>query len=72
MRVAALQHDAVGRDQIAGAQLDDVAGNDLVDGCRNDGLVAQNVGMHRHRALESFGCDFGAMLLSDVKTRSTG
>ena len=68
MRVAALQHDAVSRDQIAGAQRDDVAGNDLVDGCRNDGLVAQNVGMHRHRALESVGCDFGAMLLHDIKT----
>jgi hypothetical protein len=68
MSVAALQHDTVSRHQIAGAQLDDVAGNDLVDGRRNDRLVAQNVGVHRHRALESVGCDFGAVLLDDIET----
>ena len=67
MGVAAMQHDTIGRNQIAGSQLDDVARNDLIDRHRDRGPVAQNVGVDRHRTLEGFGSDLGAMLLSDVE-----
>ena len=71
MGVSALQHDAISRDQIAGSQFDHVSGYDLVDRRRNDGPVAQNVGVDRHRALEGFGSEFGAMFLHHVEQRST-
>ena len=67
MGVAALQHDAISRDQIAGSQFDHVSRYDLVDRRRNDGPVAQNVGVDRHRALEGFGSEFGAMFLHHVE-----
>jgi hypothetical protein len=43
--VAALQHDAISWDQIAGSQFDHVSGYDLVDRRRNHAPAAQNVGV---------------------------
>jgi hypothetical protein len=53
--------------KVAGSQFDHVSGHDLVDRRRNDGPVAQNVGVDRHRALEGFGSEFGAMFLHHVE-----
>ena len=67
MQIAALDDDAVRRHEVAGAQLDHVAGNELLDRDRDDASVAQRIGVDRDRAAQRVGGLLGAMLLHDVE-----
>ena len=67
MKIAALQHHAVRRHEIAGAKHHDVAGNHLFDGNRDDCAVASCVGVDSDRSLQCFGGKAGAVLLSNIQ-----
>lgn len=63
----AVEHDPVGRNEIARPHRHDVAGNDVLDRQIDQVAVAPHPRANRHRALEGLGRGFGAMLLGDIE-----
>ena len=69
LRTVDRQRDAVGRHQVAGAELHHVASHDVGDRQVDRLAVAQDVGAQRDRALERLRRRFGAMLLDHVQAQ---
>ena len=62
-----LEHQRIGRNDVAGAHPHDVARHDGVDFDPHEGAIALDLGLERHRAAQDFGRLDGAAFLEGVE-----